>query len=324
LAAGDIQPVATSELTLAPELVAAARGFAKASRAPRTLLEYRKDWQAFLAWCAEKGLNALPAAPEAVALYLTARATAGKKVATLQRELAAISQAHKAAGLASPRSTAPVQEVLKGIRRTLGVAPTEQKAALLPEGLRAMTAALPEGLIGKRDRALLTLGFAGAFRRSELVGLLVEDFAFHDDGLTVTLRRSKTDQEGEGRKVGIPFGSSPQTCPVRAVKAFLAAAELTEGPAFRHINRHGRKGNAALSGHALAQVVKRAAKRAGLDASKYAGHSLRAGLVTAAAMAGKSTHSIMRQTGHKSLAMVSRYIRDVKLFDDNAAAGVGL
>jgi integrase len=157
-----------------------------------------------------------------------------------------------------------------------------------------------------------------------LVGLLVEDFAFHDDGLTVTLRRSKTDQEGEGRKVGIPFGGSPQTCPVRAVKSYLAAAELASGPAFRHIDRHGRMGTAALSGHALALVVKRAAKRAGLDASKYAGHSLRAGLVTAASIAGKSTHSIMRQTGHKSLAMVSRYIRDVKLFDDNAAAGVGL
>jgi integrase len=287
-------------------------------------LEYRKDWQAFTAWCAAQGFTPLPAAPAVVALYLSARATAGKKVATLQRELAAISQAHKVAGLASPRSDAAVQEVLKGIRRTVGVAPTQEKAPLLPLELRAISAALPEGLIGKRDRALLTLGFAGAFRRSELVGLLVEDFAFNDDGLTVTLRRSKTDQEGEGRKVGVPFGSHPDTCPVRAVKAFLAAAELTEGPAFRHINRHGRMGSAALSGHALALVVKRAVARTGLDASKYAGHSLRAGLVTAAAKAGKSTHSIMRQTGHKSLAMVSRYIRDVKLFDDNAAAGVGL
>src|SRR6185436_10254395 len=142
------------------------------------------------------------------------------------------------------------------------------------------------------------LGFAGAFRRSELVGLDVEDCAFGKDGLSITLRRSKTDQQGAGRKIGIPYGSNPETCPVRALQTWLELAGITSGPLFRSLNRHGRIQPGRLSGIDVARVVKKLAERAGLDAGKYAGHSLRAGHATSAAIAGASERSIMNQTGH--------------------------
>ena len=187
-----------------------------------------------------------------------------------------------------------------------------------------MVAGLPEGLLGIRDRALLLVGFAGAFRRSELVGLDIADLDFNHDGLTVTLRRSKTDQEGEGRKVGLPYGSNPSTCPVRSLQAWIEASAIEAGPVFRSVNRHGRLQPDRLSDKAVALVVKRRAEAAGLDPSRYAGHSLRAGLATAAANAGVSERAIMAQTGHRSVQMVRRYIRDGSLFRENAAAKVGL
>ncbi len=306
---------------VSPALVASAKLFASAARAKRTVKAYRADWEAFAEWCEANGLPALPAAPATVALYLAARATQGRKVATITRELAAISQAHKAAGLPSPRTDAAVREVLAGIRRTLGVAQT-RKAPLLPGLLRDIFAALPTGLLGNRDRALLALGFAGGFRRSELAALDVADLNFTAEGLEVILRRSKTDQEGAGRKIGIPVGTHPEGCPVRALRAWLDAAAITEGPLFRAVTRHGRVGGARLNERSIAKIVKRNVKRAGLDPTTFSGHSLRAGLVTAAAKARKTVESIMRQTGHRSVAMVHRYIRDAALFDDNAARGL--
>jgi integrase len=212
---------------------------------------------------------------------------------------------------------------MKGIRRTKGTAPA-QKAAALTDDIRAMVDATDAGTIGARDRALVLLGFAGAFRRSELIGLDVEDCVFGKDGLTVTLRRSKTDQAGAGRKVGIPYGSNPDTCPVRMVQAWIEQAGLTAGPVFRSISRHGRVQPGRLCGIDVARVVKKLAERAQLDAAKYAGHSLRAGHATSAAIAGASERSIMNQTGHRSVQMVRRYIRDASLFRENSAAQLGL
>ena len=151
-----------------------------------------------------------------------------------------------------------------------------------------MVNATDAGIIGARDRALVLLGFAGAFRRSELVGLVAEDCAFGKDGLTVTLRRSKVDQEGIGRKIGIPYGSNPETCPVRVLMGWLELATIITGPLFRSINRHGQVQAGRLSDIDVARVVKKLAERAGLDAAKYAGHSLRAGHATSAAIAGAS------------------------------------
>jgi integrase len=241
--------------------------------------------------------------------------------------LNAIAEAHKAAGLESPTHNAIVRNTMKGIRRTLGTAPV-QKAAALTDEIRTMVEAAGDGAIGARDRALILLGFAGAFRRSELVRLDVADCAFGKDGLTVTLRRSKVDQEGAGRKVGIPYGSNPETCPVRTMLAWIETAGIGAmdgaGPVFRSINRHGHIGQGRLSGIDVARVVKKLADRTGLDSAKYAGHSLRAGHATSAARAGASERSIMNQTGHRSVQMVRRYIRDGSLFRENSAGKLGL
>jgi integrase len=258
-----------------------------------------------------------------VALYLTALAEGGRKASTITRRVSAISQAHQAAGHESPTKTAPVRAVLRGIRRTLGVAP-QAKTPVLIEDLRLMVGALPEGLLGIRDRALLLIGFAGGFRRSELVSLNVGHVEFSKDGLRVTVAKSKTDQEGSGRKVGIPYGSHPETCPVRALRAWLEAARIERGALFRPINRHGQIQNTRLSDKAVALIVKRYADAIGKDASDFAGHSLRAGLATAAAIGGATERAIMAQTGHRSSAMVRRYIREGSLFRENAAAKVGL
>ena len=212
---------------------------------------------------------------------------------------------------------------MKGIRRTIGTAPG-QKAATLTDDIRAMVDTTDVGTIGIRDRALILLGFAGAFRRSELVGLDVDDCVFSKDGLTVTLRRSKVDQEGVGRKIGIPYGSNPETCPVRTLQAWMEHAGISAGPLFRSLNRHGQVQPGRLSGIDVARVVKKLAQRAGLDAAKYAGHSLRAGHATSAAIAGASERSIMNQTGHRSVQMVRRYIRDGSLFRENSAGKLGL
>ena len=298
------------------------REYIKASKAENTLRGYQSDWRDFCAWCELHGLCPLPAAAEAVAAYI-AECAGHLKPGSIQRRLNAIAEAHKAAGLDTPTHNALVRNTMKGIRRTLGTAPA-QKAAALTADIRTMTEAAGDGTIGARDRALILLGFAGAFRRSELVGLDFEDCAFGKDGLTVTLRRSKTDQDGLGRKIGIPYGSNPETCPVRTMQAWLELAGIGAGPVFRSINRHGHLGPGRLSGIDVARVVKKLAERAGLDAAKYAGHSLRAGHATSAAIAGASERSIMNQTGHRSVQMVRRYIRDGSLFRENSAGKLGL
>ena len=298
------------------------RGYIRASKAENTLRGYQSDWRHFFAWCESHGLCPLPASPETVASYV-AECASRLKVGSIQRRLNAIAEAHKAMGLESPTHSPIVANTMKGIRRMKGTAPA-QKAPASTDDIRAMLDATDAGLIGARDRALVLLGFAGAFRRSELVGLDVEDCAFSKDGLTVTLRRSKTDQQGAGRKIGIPFGANPQTCPLRVLQAWIEQAGITAGPLFRSINRHGQLRPSRLSGIDVARVVKKLADRAGLDATTYAGHSLRAGHATSAAIAGASERSIMNQTGHRSVQMVRRYIRDGSLFRENSAGKLGL
>jgi integrase len=264
----------------------------------------------------------LPADAETIAAYI-AECAGRLRVGSIQRRLNAIAEAHKAADLDSPTSAGMVKNTMKGIRRTLGTAPA-QKSPTLTDDIRAMVDAADPGLIGARDRALILLGFAGAFRRSELVALDIEDCTFGKDGLTVTLRRSKTDQQAAGRKIGIPYGSNPETCPVRTVQAWIEQASVSTGALFRSINRHGQVKAGGLSGLDVARIVKKLADRAGLDAAKYAGHSLRAGHATSAAIAGASERSIMNQTGHRSVQMVRRYIRDGSLFRENSAGKLGL
>jgi site-specific recombinase XerD len=318
---GPIQGDTGADIVPSPALEQA-REFARQSKAENTLRGYRADWRDFCAWCESHVLSPLPALPETVAAYI-AECAGRLKVGSIQRRLNAIAEAHKATGLTSPTSAGMVRNTLKGIRRTLGTA-AAQKAPTLTDDIRSMVDAADDGTIGLRDRALILLGFAGAFRRSELVGLDIADCAFGKDGLTVTLRRSKTDQDGAGRKIGIPYGSNPETCPVRTVLAWIEQTALSDGGLFRSINRHGRVQPGLLSGIDVARVVKKLAERAGLDAAKYAGHSLRAGHATSAAIAGASERSIMSQTGHRSVQMVRRYIRDGSLFRENSAGKLGL
>jgi site-specific recombinase XerD len=298
------------------------REFIRASKAESTIRGYRADWRNFCGWCESHGLCPLPASAETVASYI-AECAARLKVGSIQRRLNAIAEAHKAVGLEPPTHHLMVTNTMKGIRRTKGTAP-EQKTPTLTDDIRAMVNATDTGIIGVRDRAMLLLGFAGAFRRSELVGLDVEDCVFAKDGLTVTLRRSKTDQDGAGRKIGIPYGSNPETCPVRTLQAWLEITGINTGPLFRSINRHGQVRSGRLSGIDISRVVKKLAKRAGLNPARYAGHSLRAGHATSAAIAGATERSIMNQTGHRSVQMVRRYIRDGSLFRENSAGKLGL
>jgi site-specific recombinase XerD len=298
------------------------REYIRASKAENTLRGYRADWREFGAWCESHGICPLPAAAEAVASYI-AECAGRLKVGSIQRRINAIAEAHKAVRLESPTHHAMVTNTMKGIRRTKGTAPA-QKAPALTEDIRAMVDATDAGIIGARDRALILLGFASAFRRSEIVGLDVEDCTFTKDGLTILLRRSKTDAVGAGRKIGIPYGSNPETCPIRVLQSWMELAGISTGPLFRSISRHGRVRPGRLSGIDVARVVKKLAERAGLDPVKYAGHSLRAGHATSAAIAGASERSIMQQTGHRSVQMVRRYIRDGSLFRDNSGGKLGL
>ena len=318
-----IGPVGSKGADLVPlPALEQVREYIRASKAENTLRGYQSDWRDFCGWCEKHGVCPLPSSPESVASYI-ADCASHLKPGTIQRRLNAITEAHKAVALESPTHSSIVANTTKGIRRTKGTAPL-QKTAALTDDIRAMVHQTDDGLIGARDRALILLGFAGAFRRSELVGLDVEDCAFGKDGLTVTLRRSKTDQDGAGRNVGIPYGSNPCTCPVRTVQTWLENAGVNSGPLFRSINRHGQVQPGRLSGIDVARVVKKLAERAGMDSARYAGHSLRAGHATAAAIAGASERSIMNQTGHRSVQMVRRYIRDGNLFRENSAGKLGL
>lgn len=306
-----------------------AAGLAQQALAPETLRAYRHDFQAFAAWCTAMGVpeQALPTTAAILAAYVSHRYyDDGCKVPTLVRLVSAVVHQHTTAGLNTPAGAA-LKLTLKGIRRhsaRKGVLPNRKAPTRADDLLRAIQVQGGE-LIDLRDRALLLVGFAGAFRRSELVRLNVEDVRFEaKKGYRLFLPYSKTDQAGEGYWKGIPYGENPDTCPVLALQAWLQAAQLAEGPIFMGVNRHGRKTKKRLNPGEVARIVKKHMARIGKSAKDFSGHSLRAGLVTEAYAAGKSTKVIMDQTGHKSHDTLYRYIRLAEMFRDNAASGIGL
>ena len=301
-----------------------ARAFLRASKAPSTLRAYSSDWAHFVAWCNGRGATSLPAGPETVALYLVALA-ATHRPSTITRRLTSIAKAHAAAGHPNPATTdhIVVAETLQGIRRTLGTA-QPGKTPLLTADLIQVLAHLSPGLSGLRDRALLLTGYTGGLRRSELAALSLEDLDWKNEGAVLTLRRSKTDQGGQGRQVAIPRGAHAATCPVTALRLWIEAAGLETGPLFREVDRHGRVGEARLHPDSVGAILKRAVARAGFDPAEFGGHSLRAGFATQAARNGATVFDIMRQTGHRSIATVSRYVRDAQIFRDAPAAKLGL
>jgi integrase len=288
--------------------------YLQASLSDATKRAYRADISAFLA-----AGGSIPASPAQVACYL-AGSTGNLSPVTLRRRAVAIGKAHVVQGYTDPTKDERVQATLRGISRLHG-RPQRQAAPLLREDLLTVLDALPGSLAGARDRALLLVGFAGGFRRSELVGLDVADVAFVPEGLLVTLRRSKTDQEGVGRKVGIPHGRT-RACPVKALRVWLEEAGIVSGPLFRQVNKGGWIGSRALTDQSVSLVLRKCAVRVGLPCERLSGHSLRAGLVTSAAKIGVSSWKIRQQTGHRSDAMLQRYIRDADIFVENAAGAV--
>lgn len=323
---GALVLVLPADDALSAELVAGeerARAYAADARAENTRRAYASQWRGFTAWCTARKVCPLPAVGPDVAIYLAELADAGRAPAGISLALTAISQQHVLAGLDSPRAHRAAKETWKGIRRKLGTAQVG-KEPLLVDGLKRALDALPATLAGLRDRALLLLGFSIASRRSELVALRVEDLLEVRQGLEVLIRKSKTDQEGKGQRVAVLLGTTEGTCPVRAVRAWLAASGIKSGPIFQAISRWGKLSGRPLAGHYVATLVKRAAVAAGLSVAELSGHSLRAGFATAAAMAGASEREIMKTTRHASVAMVQRYIRRADLFEGLAAKKIGL
>ena len=288
--------------------------YVRDSLAENTRRAYLSDLAQFEAWG-----GSIPASAEIVASYLAAHANT-LSVATLVRRTASISKAHRARGLPSPTGSELVRATMQGIRRSRGCRQREAKPLLKDDLVRALDAT-GDGLKDARDRALLLIGFAGALRRSELVGLNVGDVEHVRQGIVVQLRRSKTDQDGQGRKIGIPFGRG-RWCPVAALDAWLAASGITEGAIFRPVDRHGHIHSTRLSGEAVSLVVRERAADAGLDPIRFSGHSLRAGLATSAAQAGVPPWRIRAQTRHASDAMLARYVRDGEMFTENAAGAL--
>lgn len=301
-----------------PVVSESTRRYAEESRSKATRTAYAGDLKAFLEWGGR-----IPATPAQIADFLSWCADAGYAAATIQRRLSAISQAHEALGVENPTRSEGVRRTHKGIRRTLGTA-TVKKSPITSSDLRSYFASINGDLRAGRDRSILTLGLAGAFRRGELAELTVEDLEETAEGYRVTVRRSKTDQEGRGQHKVIVYGRDPNTCPVLLLRRWLEIAGITTGPIFRPVNKGGEIGDRALSGRAVADIVKSCAGALGKNPASFSGHSLRRGFVTEASHAGAQIQEIMEQTGHKSFQTVRGYIESAKTSRGNAVTKLGL
>jgi site-specific recombinase XerD len=306
--AGVLEPAITQAMS-------SAAGYALAEKAAATRLAYRGDVKDFVKWCGSVDAEAIPATAATVAAYLAHLADRKRSVSTIQRRAAAIAYAHKLGGYDSPVSAEPVRAVLRGIRRTLGVAPRPKSPATAPI-VAKMIKRIPANLAGLRDKGILLLDFAAALRRSELVELDVEDIERVDGGIIVHLGKSKTDQEGRGAQIPIPRGAKLQV--IEALDAWLCAADLREGPLFRRIGKGGRLTADRLTGQSVALIVKRWALAAKLDPKLFAGHSLRAGFVTSALEAGSDLLKVMDITRHREIATLKVYDRRAKAFKGHA------
>lgn len=297
----------------------AASDFAKASKAAATLRAYRSDAGDFSAWCARHRCKNFPASVDTVAAYLAALARSGMKASTIARRRAAIAYMHRIAGVEPPTESEAVKAVLSGIRRSLGTAAT-RKAPATAEVTRALVDGMPDDLRGLRDRALLLLGFAGALRRSELVALDVGDIEEGSEGIFIRIRRSKTDQEGAGDFVSIPYGS--RLHPVRALKDWLEASAISGGPLFRPIRKGGQVIEAErLSDRSVANILKAYARAVGLDPAVFSGHSLRSGFVTSALQSGADVLRVMDVTRHRQINTLKVYDRRARAFRQHAGEG---
>jgi site-specific recombinase XerD len=300
------------------DVLTSAATYAQAEKSQATRRAYAGDWRDFTAWCEVMLQPPLPASPATVAAYLASLADRRLKASTIARRLAAIGYAHKLKGLDSPASAEPVRAVHRGIRRTIGIAVKRKAPASAPR-LTTMLALIPNSLTGLRDRALLLIGFAAALRRSELVKLKVNDLEFLPEGVLLHIGASKTDQEGAGCAVAIPRGTILK--PVEALETWLKAAQISEGPIFRAVDRHGHVKPTGLCDKSVADIVKQYARLGNFDAALFGGHSLRAGFITSALAEGADIFKVMDVSRQKRVETLRIYDRRDKAFKDHAGTG---
>lgn len=303
------------------DLVSGIQMFMDASKSDATKRAYRKDWASFSAFCENNGLLVMPATPETVCAYMTALAEAGRKPSTISRHLTTISQAHSAFRERSPTGDYDVRQAFRGIRRIMGTAQRKAKALMWSDMVKVCCRIRPT-YMGKRDKALLLVGWSAALRRSELVALDYEDIDFVAEGMVVTIKRSKTDQEGEGYKIGIPLAQDSSCCPTVALRDWIGIAEIKQGPLFYAIGNGGKKffcetERERFGARGVNYVIARRLEKAGINPDGYSGHSLRAGYITTASRARVPVKMIQDHTRHRSVVSLNGYIRRGGLFNDN-------
>ena len=292
----------------------------KSSKANNTLRAYKSDFNDFGAFCAKHGFSSMPTEPKVVSLYLT-HLSANSKISTLRRRLVSIGVVHKFKGHYLDTKHPVIIENLMGIKRKKGSIQIGKKPILINH-LKQIMNVIDEQKIEKikklRNRTLILIGFGGGFRRTELISIDHEDIDLVEEGVKITLRRSKTDQFGEGLVKGLPYFTNEKYCPVTSLKNWLNLSKIKTGPIFRRFAKGSILTSDRLTDQSVALIIKDCLKLAGIENQNFSGHSLRSGFATVAADSGADERSIMAMTGHKTTQMVRRYIRDANIFKNNA------
>ncbi|MBL6758878.1 MAG: tyrosine-type recombinase/integrase [Pelagibacteraceae bacterium] len=292
----------------------------KSSKANNTLRAYKSDFRDFGAFCAKHGFNSLPAEPKVVSLYLT-YLSAKSKISTLRRRIVSIGVVHKIKGHYLDTKHPVIIENLLGIKRKKGSIQTGKKPILINH-LKEIINVIDEQKIEKikklRNKTLILIGFGGGFRRTELISIDHEDIDFAQEGVKITVKRSKTDQFGEGMIKGLPYFSNEKYCPVINLKNWLTLSKIKTGPIFRRFAKGSILTSHRLTDQSVVLIIKDCLKLAGIENQNFSGHSLRSGFATVAAESGADERSIMAMTGHKTTQMVRRYIKEANLFKNNA------
>ena len=291
------------------------------SKAKNTIRAYKSDFNDFSLFCANNEFKYLPTEPKVVSLYLTHLSTKDVKMSTLKRRLVSIGVIHKLKGHYLDTKHPSIIENIMGIKRRKGSIQKSKKPILI-SNLKELVNVIDQHNIKEikkyRDRSIILIGFSGGFRRNEIVSLDYEDLDFVSEGLKINLKKSKTDQFGEGFRKGLPYFDNSQYCPVVSLKKWLEASKITSGPVFRRFAKGSRLSNTRLTDQTVALLIKEYLNLAGIDSKNYSGHSLRSGFATSAAESGAEERSIMAMTGHKTTEMVRRYIKEANLFKNNA------
>ena len=291
------------------------------SKANNTVRAYRSDFNDFTLFCSQNGFKYLPSEPKIVSLYLTHLSTKNVKMSTLKRRLVSIGVIHKLKGHYLDTKHPSIIENIMGIKRRKGSLQKGKKPLLinyLKQIIKVIDKEKKEEINKLRDRSIILIGFSGGFRRNEIVSLNYEDLDFVQEGLKINLRRSKTDQFGEGSIKALPYFNNTQYCPVLSLKKWTEVSNIDSGPLFRRFSKGSKLTKNRLTDQTVALLIKKYLKLAGIDSKNYSGHSLRSGFATSAADSGVDERSIMAMTGHKSSEMVRRYIKDANLFKNNA------